>query len=165
MPAYATSGSNSLTPNTTPPTVLYPGDDKYLFGTSVAAGTPPTPGQVQAPNDSNVVAEAVVVGERSISVQLAPSPGGGAVPGCIVQVTASANPGAAEIDVQDAAVDADGAYITPTSSASYKITAWTQNGAVWTAYAELQPEGGRFISLKVIANPNAVSFTAKIAYV
>lgn len=162
MPAYATSGTGSMVPNTALPTVLWPGDQKYVFGTS-----PNNPGQISTPNDSNVITEAVVVGERSIAVQLASRPGGGAPPGCMVQVIASANPGAAEIDVQDAAVDADGAYLTQTTSAAYKMTVWTAltGSAQWISTTELQPEGAGFITLKVIANPNGVSYTGKIIYI
>jgi hypothetical protein len=152
-----------MTPNPILPTILWPGDFKYLFGTS-----PNTPGTISTPNDSNVVTEAVVVGERSIAIVLAPRPGGGAPPGLMVQVIASANPGAAEIDVQDAAVDADGAYLTQTTSSAYKITTWTILGDASGRYigtTELQPEGAGFITLKVIANPNAVTFTAKALYV
>jgi hypothetical protein len=86
----------------------------------------------------------------------------------MVQAIASANPGAAEIDVQDAAVDADGAYLTQTTSAAYKMTVWTALGdgsGRYISTTQLQPEGGRFISLKCIANPNAVTFTAKVIYV
>ncbi len=164
MPAYATSGTSSMVRNPSLPVVLYPGDDTYVFGTSYDTTKGPTPGQIQTANDDNVLFEAAALGARSVAVALAPRPGGG-VPGLMVQVTANANPGAAEIDVQDAAIDADGAYQTNSSSASYKITVWTQVGAVWTAWTELQPEGGRFVSLKVIANPNIVKFTAKLSYV
>jgi len=162
MPAYANSGLGTMTVNPIVPTVLYPGDEKYVFGTS-----PNNPGQISTPNDSNVITEAVVAGERSIAVALAPRPGGGAVPGVMVQVIASANPGAAEIDVQDAAVDADGAYLTQTTSTAYKMTVWTALGGSgqYISTTQLQPEGGHFITLKVIANPNAVTFTAKIVYV
>jgi hypothetical protein len=152
-----------MLPNPVLPTVLWPGDFKYVFGTS-----PNLPGQIPTPNDSNVVTEAVVVGERSIAVALAPRPGGGAPPGVQVQVIASANPGAAEIDVQDASVDADGAYLTQTTSAAYKLTVWTALGdgsGRFISTTELQPEGTQFISLKVIANPNAVTFTGKVTYI
>src|SRR5208283_75614 len=161
MPPYATSGTNSLALNSQLPSLLWPGDDLYLFGTS-----PGNPGAIPKANDTNVITEVVAVGERSIACQLCPRPGGGYPPGCLVQVIANANPGAAEIDVQDAAIDADGAYITPTGSAAYKITTWTQIGgsANYLGTTELVPEAGRFISLKVIANPNGVSFTAKISY-
>jgi hypothetical protein len=165
MPPYATSGTESMVPNSVAPAVLYPGDDCYLFGTSYAAGQPPTPGIIQTPNDANVQFEAVALDERSIAVSLSPRPGGGAPPGIMVMVTANANPGAAEIDVQDSNIDADGAYETNLSSASYKLTVWTQEGAVWTSWAELQPEGARFISLLCIANPNGVKFTAKLSYI
>src|SRR5580700_11374290 len=100
MPKYFNSGLGTMTVNPVPSTGLLPGDEKYLWGTS---GIPPTPGQIQAPNDSNVVTEAVAVNERSIAIQLVPRPGGGSPAGLMVQVIASANPGAAEIDVQDAA--------------------------------------------------------------
>ena len=164
MGQYATSGTNSGTPNTTPATMLSPGDEVYVFGTSWVSGQPPTPGQIQAPNDSNVNFEAVTIGERSIAVCLAPRPGGGAPPGLMVQINASASPGASEIDVQDSAIDADGCYLTP-AGGSYKITAWTQNGGIFTAWVELQPESGPFVSLKVVLNPNTVKFTAKLKYV
>lgn len=159
MPQYATSNTGQLTANTAPPTVLWPGDEFYPFGT-----TPFVPGQQQKPTDANVAFEAVTLNERSISCALAPRPGGGAPPGIMVQVFASAAPGAAEIDVQDSAVDADGAYLTPTN-VNFKLTTWTQNGSVFTAWAELEPEAGAFVSLKVIANPNGVNFWAKIKYV
>lgn len=160
MPPYATSGQETMALNPVLPTVLFPGDEAYVFGT-----TPFVPGQTQKPNDSNVQFEAVNVDERSIAVQLVARPGGGAPPGVMVQVVANANPGAAEIDVQDAAVDADGAYLTQTTSAAYKMTVWTQEGANWISTTQLQPEGGHFITLLVVANPNAVPFTGKIVYI
>ena len=164
MGAYASSGSNSLVPNSVLPACLWPGDEIYVLGLSYVLATGPTPGQILAPNDSNVLFEAVTIGERSLAVALAPRPGGGAPPGLMVQVTANADPGASEIDIQDSAVDADGAYLTP-AGASYKLTAWTNNGAVYTAWAEFQPESGPFVSLKVVLNPNTVKFTAKLKYV
>jgi hypothetical protein len=165
MPQHFQSGTEALTPNPVLPAVLYPGDDCYVFGTSFAAGQPPTPGIIQAPNDANVQFETVAVDERSIAVNLASRPGGGAAPGVMVMVVANGNPGAAEIDVQDAGIDADGAYETNTSSAAYKMTVWTQEGANWVSWTELQPEGARFITLLCVANPNGVKFTAKISYV
>lgn len=160
MPPYATSGTNNLTLNTAVPSALYPGDYIYLFGTG-----PGAQGGNSLPDDTTVGFEAVNVGERSIACQLADLPSRS--PGGVhILVITSANPGAAEIDVQDAAVDADGAYITQSTSAAYKITTWTQVGASanWIGSTELQPEGGRFISLKVVANPNAVQFKAKLSY-
>lgn len=161
MPQYKDSGTNNITRNPVQPTALYPGDQTYLFGTKTLV-----PGQQQVPTDNDVQFEAVTVGERSISCQLVPRMGGG-VAGCIVSIMANGNPGAAEIDVQDSATDADGLYITQTSSTAYKINSWTQIGSSnnYFATAEFQPEGGRFISLKCVANPNAVLFTAKVAYV
>lgn len=159
MPAYATSGSNSLTPNPVLPAVMYPGDDVYVFGTCTQ-----NPGQLSTPNDSNVLFETVAAGERSIAVCLAPRPSG-YPPGLMVQVSTNADPGSsAEIDVQDATVDADGAYLT-SATTTYSIKVWTKNGAIWTAWAQLQPESGRFVSLKCITNPNGVKFTAKLSYV
>jgi hypothetical protein len=158
MPKYYDSGTNNYTLNPVAPTVIYPGDDKYLFGTA-----PNTPGVQQAANDSNVEFEAVGVGERSIAVQLARGSQGSA-PGAIVEVIADADPGAAEIDIQDSAVDADGAYITPANGAN-TINAFTNNGAYWIAIAELQPSPGGFTTLKMVANPNAVNWRAKIRYV
>lgn len=160
MPQYANSGTNSLTLNPVSPIGLQVGDEAYVLGT-----TPLVPGQSQKATDSNVVFEAVAIGERSLAVTFQARPGGGSPPAIQVQVNASANPGAAEIDIQDAAIDADGAYLTPTGSASYKLTTWTQNDAIFTAWAEISPEVGRFSSLKIVANPNAVSFAAKYVYV
>jgi hypothetical protein len=160
VPAYNTSGTESLAVNPVLPSVLLPGDQKYLFGT-----TPYLPGQVSEPNDANVVTEAVILDERSIAIQLAPRPGGGAPPGLHVIAIASANPGAAEIDIQDAGIDADGAYQTQTTSPAYKMTVWTQEGPVWVASTQLQPEGGKFLTALIVANPNAVSFIVKAMYV
>lgn len=165
MSQYATSGTNSLTPNPVPPAMLLPGDSVYVFGLSYVGGTP-TPGQILTPNDSNVQFEAVTLGERSIAVALAPRPGGGAPPGLMVQVNCSINPSSTmEVDIQDSSIDADGAYITNTSSAIYKMTAWTLNGGIYTTWAELQPEGGVFVSLKIVALTANMKLTAKITYV
>lgn len=160
MPQYATSGSLSLVPNTTLPACLWPGDEAYLFGTATLV-----PGSPQKPTDATVAFETVAVGERSIAANLAPRPGGGSPAGVEVRVFANANPGAAEVDVQIANVDADGAYTTPSGSAAYKITVWTQIGAVWVGAADLQPLGAPFMTLNVVANPNAVKFWAKATYV
>jgi hypothetical protein len=143
--------------------VLWPGDECYPIGT-----TPIVPGQSQKPTDANIAFETVALDERmgpaGGAIVLAQRPGGGASPGLMVQVFANANPGAAEIDVQDAAVDADGAYQTPTGSAAYKMTVWTQEGAIWTSFSELIPEA-KFVTLLIVANPNAVAFWAKATYV
>ena len=164
MGLYATSGTGNLTNNTVLPASLYPGDTVYLWGTSFVAGQPPTPGIVQAPNDSNVQFESPAVGSRSLSAALAPRPGGGAPTGISVLVVASANPGAAEVDVQVSPSDSDGSYLTPANA--YKLTTWTAgaNGQFF-AWAELQPVGDQFVSLKLISNPNTVKFTAKLNYV
>ena len=165
MGQYATSGTGNISANTQLPAALWPGDEVYLFGTSFVAASGPTPGQIQAPNDANVQFETVTVGERSLSAALAPRPGGGQAAGISVLVVASANPGAAEIDVQVSPSDSDGTYLTPSNSA-YKLTTWTAAGnGQFFAWTELQPSGDNFISLKVIANPNSVKFTAKLSYV
>lgn len=167
MPAYATSGTGNLTLNPVIPAALWPGDDLWLFGTSFAAGQPPTPGIIQAPSDANVIFEAAAVGERSIAASLASRPGGGAPSGASIFVWASGNPGVMEVDVQLSPIDADGAYLLPTGT-SYKITAWT--GPVgpnnqYFAWTELQPLGDVFVTLKVITNPNGVKLAAKLNYV
>lgn len=163
MPQYANSGTGSLAVNPTLPAALWPGDEIWFFGTSVL-----TPGVQQKPTDANVQLEAVVVGERSIAATLAPRPPGGAPPALMVMVIGSAAPGAAEIDIQDAAIDADGAYLTPTGSIAYKVTAFTaltDGSGRSVAFAEISPEVGHFVSLKVIANPNGVNWAAKGVYV
>lgn len=162
MPQYAMSNTGSLVLNPVAPTLLYPGDSVYLLGTAVQ-----TPGQIAAANDTNVQFEAAAVSERSVAVAFAPRPGSMDRPGAAIYIVANANPGVAEIDVQNSPFDADGAYLTPTGSTAYKITAWTQVGGSnnYVAWAEFQPLADFFTSLKVIANPNAVSFKAKMSYV
>lgn len=165
MGQYNTSGTGLTTLNPVLPASLWPGDEVYLWGTT---GSIPPAGQIQAPNDSNVVFEAVTVGERSLAANLASRPGGGSAPGVAVLVTANGNPGVMEVDIQNAPVDADGVYQTPTGSSVYKITTW--NGPVgpqgyYNAYVELQPLADRFLTLKCITNPNAVKLTAKVIYV
>lgn len=160
MPQYATSNSESLAVNTVVPACLWPGDEAYPFGTATLV-----PGSPQKPTDATVQFEAVALDERSIAVNLAARPGGGVAPGVEVRVFANANPGAAEVDVQVSNVDADGAYTTPSGNAAYKITAWTQEGNIWVGAADLQPLGAPFMTLLVVANPNAVAFWAKATYV
>lgn len=162
MPAYNTSNSKSLTLNPIAPAALWPGDEVYQFGTAAFV-----PGNPQKPTDATVQFETVTVNERSIAACLAPRPGGGTASGVEVRIFANANPGAAEIDVQISNVDADGAYTTPTGSAAYKITVWTQIGGtnVWVGGADFQPLGADFMTLLVVANPNAVSFWSKAKYV
>jgi hypothetical protein len=77
------------------------------------------------------------------------------------------NPGVMEVDIQNAPMDADGAYLLPTG-ATYKITSWT--GPVgpknyYFAWAELQPVGDDFLRIKVITNPNGVLIAAKVNYI
>jgi hypothetical protein len=167
MPQYATNGTGNLTPNTALPAVIFPGDEVWLFGTSFVAGQPPTPGIIQAPNDSNVQFEAGAVGEASIAACMAERPGGGAGAGASVLVMLNGNPGIMEVDVQLAPMDADGAYLLP-AAAAYKINTWT--GPVgpqgyYFAWTELQPLGDQFMRLKVITNPNAVGIAAKVNYI
>jgi hypothetical protein len=166
MPAYATSNTGNVTLNPVIPAALWPGDSAWLFGTSFVAGQPPTPGIIQAPNDTNIQFEAVTVNERSIAVSLASRPGGGAPPGVSILVWANANPGAMEVDIQNSPMDADGFYLTPAGT-SYKITTWTQVGGSnnWFAWVELEPLSDVFVTLKVISNPNSVKLAAKLNYV
>jgi hypothetical protein len=158
MPTYATSGTGSLSYNTVPPGALWPGDSSYLWGTG--------PGLGQAVDDSNVQPETVAVNSRSLSAALSPRPGGGAPAGISVLVIASANPGAAEVDIQTSPSDSDGSYLTPTGSSAFKLTTWTAAaGGQFVSWAELQPLSDHFVSLKLIANPNGVKFTGKLVYV
>lgn len=157
MPPYATSGQGTVALNTALPTVLQQGDDFYPFGTA-----PYTPGAISKPNDTNVQFESVSIGERSIAWTIDHGPAQ-APRSLFVQAFASANPGAAEIDIQDAGIDADGAYATPATGNKLGTT-WTQVGAsgVYTAQVATTQEVGKFSSLKVIANPNAVQFWVKV---
>lgn len=159
MGQYATSGTSNVTLNPVLPAAMWPGDGVYVWGTNSVPGTIP------APNDANVQFEAVAVGERSLAVALAPRPGGGSAAGIAVIVQANANPGVMEVDIQNAPIDADGIYLTP--SATYKLTVWTGPDAdgSYFSIAELQPESDNFVSLKCITNPNGVNLKAKIVYV
>lgn len=168
MPIYSDNGTGNLTDNPVLPSVLCQGDDKYLLGTSFAIGAAPTPGIIQTPNDANVNAEIVVAGDRSIAIALSPRPDGGAAPGLSVLLVADKDPGAMEVDVQTANTDADGAYQTPTSSTAYVMTTWAgPKGPLgkYVASAQFQPLGDRFVTLKVVSNPNAAKLTAKVTYV
>lgn len=167
MPQYATNDTGNLTLNTQQPTILWPGDSVYLFGTSYVSGQPPTPGIIQAANDSNVQFEVAAVNSGSIAAAFAPRPGGGAAPGASILVVVNGNPGAMEVDVQLSPMDSDGSYLLPASSA-YKINTWTgptgPNG-YYFAWAEFEPLSDFFVRLEVVTNPNAVKLTAKLNYV
>lgn len=168
MPQYATNNTGNLTLNTQQPSILWPGDSLYLLGTSQVAGQPPTPGIIQAANDTNVQFETAGVNYTSIAASFAPRPGGGAAPGASILVVANGNPGVMEVDVQLSPMDSDGSYLLPTGSSTYKINSWTgptgPNG-YYFAWEEFEPLSDFFARLKVITNPNAVKLTAKLNYV
>lgn len=167
MPQYATANTNNNSLNTQLPSVLWPGDSLYLFGLSFIAANGPTPGQIIAANDSNVLPETAAANATSIAAAFAPRPGGGAAPGASILVIANANPGVMEVDVQLSPMDSDGSYALPTGSTTFKINTWTQMGGStnWFAWAEFEPLSDFFARLKVITNPNAVKLTAKLNYV
>jgi len=164
MPKYNDSGTGNLTLNPVLPAALYPGDSVWLLGTSAAAGQPPTPGIIQAPSDTNVLPEAVVIGERSLAAVMASRPGGGAPAGASLIVIASANPGVCEVDLQTAPMDADGAYVTQTAN---KISTWVgpSPAGTYVGVLEVASLNDAFASVKIITNPNAVKFAAKLVYV
>ena len=138
------------------PTVLYPGDQKYLFGTAPAGAMP-------QPSDANVVSEAIVAGDESVPVQLASMPG--RVPGCMVQIVASADPGAAVFVIQESAIDTDGSYLVP-SNPAYTLSTWTARGdGTYTVWSQLQPDSSVLLRLSRSAGGNNVNYKAKIAYV
>lgn len=154
-----------------PPAALLPGDWKYLFGTSSVVATGPTPGVIQAPNDANVQYEDITVPmasaaavARSIAAQLCPVPG--RPPGAMIQLVWPADPGVFTCQVQESARDEDGLYLLNAASAAYTINAATAVGdGRYTAWTELQPQGGGFIRLKFTALAGSKLVSAKLVYV
>ena len=79
-------------------------------------------------------------------------------PSISVEISFSGDPGAFEIDIQDADTDADKFY--QTIPAGGVISAVSAN---FTARTELVPIKGRFVRLKLVTRTNAVALTAKIS--
>lgn len=155
-----------------PPTALYPGDYKYLFGTSYVVATGPTPGQIQPPTDANGVYEnltapiAAAGVAASIAAQLVPS--SGRVPGAMVQLVWPADPGAFTCLVQEAAINQEGMFLLPTGSAAYTInaaTAMADGTGRYTAWAQFQPDSGMLLRLKFTALPGSKLVLGKLLYV
>lgn len=152
MPNYTgAAGSTVLAP--TPPPDLVVGDSVFLFGT-IGTGTQ------LPPVDATVAAETPAVGQASISAAVAPDSGQVSV-AYSVEIKWTANPGAATVLVQEADTDADAFYITP-SNTTYTISTFATVGTVFVARADFSPTGGKFVRVKVSANPNAAALTVKL---
>jgi hypothetical protein len=154
MPFYP-GASGATTPTAQVPSSIYAGGWAYLFGVPTISNEPP--------GDSNISGETPTAGEASVAVALAPAMIGSIVRNVGVQLLFSANPGAFNIQVQEADTDADGFYLTP-AAAAYTITAATEIGSTgkYVARADLGAIGSQFIRLFCDANPNAVSIVAKV---
>jgi hypothetical protein len=84
----------------------------------------------------------------------------------MVEIVFSANPGVFEVDIEEAAIDAESSYLLNSSSTAYKITAATARpDGTYVAWAELQPQGGAFLRLNMVALANVVTTKAKVVYV
>jgi hypothetical protein len=84
----------------------------------------------------------------------------------MVEIVFSANPGVFEVDIEEAAIDAESSYLLNSSSTAYKITVATARpDGTYVAWAELQPQGGAFLRLNMVALANVVTTKAKVVYV
>jgi hypothetical protein len=137
------------------PRALYPGTSAYLFGTRKTAQLPPA--------SDNVSFETPGAGQASIPVDMGSQGGANVsiVPNVGLELIFNANPGAFNIQVQEADTDADGCFITP-APAAFTITAATQVGAFWVARVDLGTIGSGLVRLLCSANPNAVGILAKL---
>lgn len=133
------------------------GSRGYFFGTRTNPAQPL--------GDGNITAEIPTVGESSIEFCLAKDEkdGSGIYPNVGIELLFSANPGAFNIQLQEADTPADGLYITPTPNA-FTITAVAQvgNTGFYAARVDLGTIGSRFIRLFVSALANAVGLIAKV---
>lgn len=156
MPNYP-GALNAITPaaSNLSPVSPNPGDSVYLFGKLLAAAT-------QLPvNETNSDFEAVTVGTPSIAACISNRKEAGSAPAVSLELIANGNPGAANFQLQEASTDADACYLTP-SAAAYTITSFTQKGSNWVAFVDDIPTGGKFMRVLPSANPNGVSWKAKL---
>ena len=154
MPLYpGIAGATVSAPSNISPVYLDKGSSHYVFGKLSTTAT-------QLPViDSNVTAEAIVAGQASMAVTLAPGAQGDAAPSVAVEVRFSAAPGTFELDIQEADTDADAFYITPTNT-TYQISA--VNATTFIARADLSPTGGKFMRVFMKTLTNVVNTTCKI---
>lgn len=152
MPFYPGVALATNVNSTPPPYCLSPGDSFYLLGT-------PTNTRRSIGPD-NVTGETPIAGQASDRVAIAhlhPS----IVPNVGVELIFSANPGAFNLQLQEADSDADGLFITP-SPAAFTITSATLVGALYVARVDVGTFGSRFIRMLCSLNPNAVAIIARI---
>ena len=141
------------------PLAMGPGDWVFVIGKKSATAT-------QSPaTDATVTYETPVAPYASIAITSGRKEAGYA-PSLSVQILFNANPGAFNVQLQEADTDADGCYITPSNSA-FTMTTSTQIQAsgIYVVRADLVPLGGRFqrLFIPTNGNPNAVGMIAKLS--
>jgi hypothetical protein len=153
MPSYLGQPQESQTYDGHNVACLNPGGRIYLFGVRTNPAQPI--------GDGNVSFEVPVADLASIEVALV-QPFMSILANVGLELIFNANPGAFNIQVQEADTPADGCYITPSPSA-FTITASTNEGANWVARVDLGTIGSKFVRLLVVTWPNAaVGLTAKL---
>lgn len=138
------------------PRAISQGDSIYLFGLqSNADKSIPI-------SDMNVVGETPAPPQASIAVGIPPAAGvNGPQPAISVEIGFSGPPGAFNVQIQEADVDADASYITP-SNAAYTMTVVTAQNK---ARADLTTGAGKFIRILLSSRANLVAMTAKVTRV
>jgi len=159
MPNYPGVASATVPAYPSPanlPRGLMQGDSIYLFGLQANADK-------SIPiSDMNVVGEQPAPPQASIAAGMGPVAGmNGPQPAYSIEIGFSGAPGAFSVQVQEADVDADASYITP-SNAAYTMTVVTAQNK---ARADLTTGAGKFIRVLLASRANAVTMTAKITRV
>jgi hypothetical protein len=144
---------------------LAPGDSAYVFGVAPAGQ-----GSSNAIDDTNVLGEepVAILPAASASVAIIALPKGPppmitvdiAFVDLVGGVQVPSAPGVFEIDVQEADVNCDADFITPTVTTTYFITAVI--AATQRARADFSPIGGNFVRLLIKSLTNDVEVIAKI---
>lgn len=157
MPAYP-GAPGAIVPVTSNVSgfALNPGDSAFLVGV-LAAGATQLPIQ-----DNNVDFEEAPVGMVSISACIAGRKEAGSAPAVSLQLIFEIDPGAFNVQLQEASTDADGCYLTP-SAAAFTITSATNTGGKFVAFVDDIPTGGRFLRILVKLNPNDADLIAKLS--
>jgi len=149
------------------PADLKAGDSFWLFGIVPAANA-------GGADDALIKGEQPAILTASVPICITPPVQGGPPPEVCFEFSfyttgtlVPAAPGAFEIDIQEADTDADAFYILPTNAA-YKVTGLaasagsTGAASISKARVDLQPTGGKFMRVALIARANAVDLVAKV---
>jgi hypothetical protein len=142
------------------PTDIKPGDSTWLFGIVPAANA-------GGADDALIKGEQPAINTASIPISITPPVSGGPPPEITFELSFYATgtlipaaPGTFELDIQEADTDADAFYILPTAAA-YKVTAVV--AATQKARVDLQPTGGKFMRVLLLARANGVDLVAKVS--